>query len=153
MQWRSPLTEDSASRNSTSAARERASVDIDLKHAHPAYGIGSDHTWPQLWGNISLRFEESNAGRSQRPSRREQGQNTPLPIDPVIPWGRQPGLCSSTAAEQYQSRMDGADRVAHCVVMQSGKNAREGLLLSVIDDDEMLRESVPDLLRSSALQL
>ncbi len=31
--------------------------------------------------------------------------------------------------------------------MQSGKNAREGPLLSVIDDDEMLRESVPDLLR------
>ena len=31
--------------------------------------------------------------------------------------------------------------------MQSGKNARERPLLSVIDDDEMLRESVPDLLR------
>src|SRR5579862_1873711 len=43
--------------------------------------------------------------------------------------------------------MDDADRVVHCVVMQSGKNAREGPLLSVIDDDEMLRESVPDLLR------
>ena len=43
--------------------------------------------------------------------------------------------------------MDGADRVVHCVVMQSGKNARERPLLSVIDDDEMLRESVPDLLR------
>ena len=43
--------------------------------------------------------------------------------------------------------MDGADRAVHCVVMQSGKNARECPLLSVIDDDEMLRESVPDLLR------
>ncbi len=43
--------------------------------------------------------------------------------------------------------MDGADRVVNRVVMQSGKNAREGPLLSVIDDDEMLRESVPDLLR------
>ena len=31
--------------------------------------------------------------------------------------------------------------------MQSGENARESPLLSVIDDDEMLRESVPDLLR------
>jgi len=39
--------------------------------------------------------------------------------------------------------MDGADRVVHCVVMQSGRNAREVPLLSVIDDDEMLRESVP----------
>ena len=43
--------------------------------------------------------------------------------------------------------MDGADRAVHCVVMQSGKNARERPLLSVVDDDEMLRESVPDLLR------
>lgn len=28
-----------------------------------------------------------------------------------------------------------------------GKSATEGLLLSVVDDDEMLRESLPDLLR------
>lgn len=31
--------------------------------------------------------------------------------------------------------------------MQSGKSATESLLLSVVDDDEMLRESLPDLLR------
>ncbi|HET7893438.1 MAG TPA: response regulator [Candidatus Sulfotelmatobacter sp.] len=43
--------------------------------------------------------------------------------------------------------MDGADRAVHCVVMQSVKASGEGTLLSVIDDDEMLRESVPDLLR------
>ena len=43
--------------------------------------------------------------------------------------------------------MDGANRVVHCVVMESGKDAREGPLLSVVDDDEMLRESLPDLLR------
>jgi FixJ family two-component response regulator len=31
--------------------------------------------------------------------------------------------------------------------MQSGKSAAERPLLSVVDDDEMLRESLPDLLR------
>ena len=31
--------------------------------------------------------------------------------------------------------------------MQSGKSATERPLLSVVDDDEMLRESLPDLLR------
>jgi len=36
----------------------------------------------------------------------------------------------------------------HCLVMKSpGKGATEPLLLSVVDDDEMLRESLPDLLR------
>src|SRR5215469_5903190 len=37
----------------------------------------------------------------------------------------------------------------HCLVMKShpGKGATEQPLLSVVDDDEMLRESLPDLLR------
>src|SRR5215467_13459687 len=39
--------------------------------------------------------------------------------------------------------------MVHCLVMKShpGKSATEPPLLSVVDDDEMLRESVPDLLR------
>ena len=36
--------------------------------------------------------------------------------------------------------------MVHCVVMQ-GKSALVRPLLSVVDDDEMLRESLPDLLR------
>jgi FixJ family two-component response regulator len=42
--------------------------------------------------------------------------------------------------------MDAVCRVVHCAVMQ-GKSVTERLLLSVVDDDEMLRESLPDLLR------
>ena len=39
--------------------------------------------------------------------------------------------------------------VAHCLVMQSdqGRSATERQLLSVVDDDESVRESLPDLLR------
>jgi len=38
--------------------------------------------------------------------------------------------------------------VVHCVVVKShqGNRATKSLLLSVVDDDEMLRESLPDLL-------
>lgn len=45
--------------------------------------------------------------------------------------------------------MDAAYRVAHCHVMQShqGQSEIERLLLSVVDDDESVRESLPDLLR------
>jgi FixJ family two-component response regulator len=45
--------------------------------------------------------------------------------------------------------MDAAGRVAHCLVMGSRerRNATERPLLSVIDDDESIRESLPDLLR------
>src|ERR1700758_5026433 len=45
--------------------------------------------------------------------------------------------------------MDAAARVAHCFVMQShqGMSASERPLLSVVDDDESVRESLPDLLR------
>lgn len=45
--------------------------------------------------------------------------------------------------------MDAAHRVAHCFVMESrqGESATERPLLSVVDDDESVRESLPDLLR------
>jgi len=45
--------------------------------------------------------------------------------------------------------MDAAGRVAHCVVMGSreGRGATERPLLSIVDDDESVRESLPDLLR------
>src|SRR5512133_4241902 len=45
--------------------------------------------------------------------------------------------------------MDAADRVAHCFVMGSRErtSATERPLLSVVDDDESVRESLPDLLR------
>ena len=45
--------------------------------------------------------------------------------------------------------MDATYRVVHCLVMESPQenSATERPLLSVVDDDEMLRESLPDLLR------
>jgi len=45
--------------------------------------------------------------------------------------------------------MDAPDRVAHCFVMESHRvtSATERPLLSVVDDDESVRESLPDLLR------
>jgi FixJ family two-component response regulator len=45
--------------------------------------------------------------------------------------------------------MDAAVREAHCFVMESrqGNCATERPLLSVVDDDESVRESLPDLLR------
>src|SRR5215469_360681 len=45
--------------------------------------------------------------------------------------------------------MDAAGRVAHCLVMGSleRRSATERPLLSVVDDDESVRESLPDLLR------
>lgn len=50
--------------------------------------------------------------------------------------------------KQYQSTMDGPDGAAHCFVMDShrGRRASERPLLSVVDDDESVRESLPDLL-------
>ena len=49
----------------------------------------------------------------------------------------------------YQRPIDAHYGVAHCVVMKSHarNSAAELSLLSVVDDDEMLRESLPDLLR------
>ena len=45
--------------------------------------------------------------------------------------------------------MDVPYRMPHCVVMESpnGRGEKERLLLSVVDDDESVRESLPDLLR------
>ena len=45
--------------------------------------------------------------------------------------------------------MDALGTLAHCFVMQShrGRSAAESPLLSVVDDDESVRESLPDLLR------
>lgn len=50
---------------------------------------------------------------------------------------------------QYQSTIDVRYRVAHCSPMEShqGTRATERPLLSVVDDDESVRESMPDLLR------
>ena len=57
--------------------------------------------------------------------------------------------CSRSDQEQYQSTMDAPYRVAHCFVMDShqGTSAIERPLLSVVDDDESVRESLPDLLK------
>src|SRR5277367_3433369 len=48
--------------------------------------------------------------------------------------------------------MDAADRVVHSIPMQSGKSTSGRPLLTVIDDDEMLRESLPDLLRECGFE-
>jgi len=49
---------------------------------------------------------------------------------------------------QYQSTMDAPFTVAHCFRMESshGTRAPERPLLSIVDDDESVRESLPDLL-------
>ncbi len=51
--------------------------------------------------------------------------------------------------KQYQGTMDDPHGVAHCFVMESrqGTSATERPLVSVVDDDESVRESLPDLLR------
>lgn len=51
--------------------------------------------------------------------------------------------------KQHQSTMDDPQGVAHCFVMESrqGTSATERSLVSVVDDDESVRESLPDLLR------
>ena len=45
--------------------------------------------------------------------------------------------------------MDALDRMTHCFVMKFPKerNGNERSLLTVVDDDESVRESLPDLLR------
>lgn len=51
--------------------------------------------------------------------------------------------------EQYQGVMDIPNEMQHCSVMQSHKGrSRDGHpLLSVVDDDESVRESLPDLIK------
>lgn len=48
---------------------------------------------------------------------------------------------------RYQSIMDVLSRVAHCLVMDFRPGSPEHPLVSVVDDDESVRESLPDLLR------
>ena len=52
-------------------------------------------------------------------------------------------------AKQYQSTIDAPERMAHCFGMErhQARIASERPLLSVVDDDESVRESLPDLLR------
>ena len=55
---------------------------------------------------------------------------------------------SHPAQRQYQSTMDVPYGTAHCLAMESptGRMAKARLLLSVVDDDESVRESLPGLL-------
>ena len=50
---------------------------------------------------------------------------------------------------QYQSTMDAPHRVEHTEVMERHQKGRasERALISVVDDDESVRESLPDLLK------
>jgi FixJ family two-component response regulator len=43
--------------------------------------------------------------------------------------------------------MDAPSRLAHCLVMDIRRGTPERPLVSVVDDDESVRESLPDLLR------
>jgi FixJ family two-component response regulator len=62
-------------------------------------------------------------------------------------------LRRSSEYEQYQSTMDGLHRMPHHFAMESvkdrggNKDGSDRLLLSVVDDDESMRESLPDLIR------
>ncbi len=55
--------------------------------------------------------------------------------------------------EQYQRTMDAPHGVEHCWFMKShqARSTIEGPLVSVVDDDESVRESLPDLLREFGL--
>jgi len=55
---------------------------------------------------------------------------------------------SHSAEKQYQSTMDVLHTMAHSLGMESskGRSYDKGQLLSVVDDDESVRESLPDLL-------
>jgi FixJ family two-component response regulator len=54
----------------------------------------------------------------------------------------------NSMSNQYQSTMDALPHGAHCCHMKLGQEGRaaERLLVSVVDDDESVRESLPDLL-------
>jgi len=56
--------------------------------------------------------------------------------------------CSHSAEEQYQSTMDALHTMPHCLGMESskGRSHDKRQLLSIVDDDESVRESLPDLL-------
>lgn len=57
---------------------------------------------------------------------------------------------SQSVEKRYQGTMDVPHAMPHCVVMDSSKDRSEDqprLLSVVVDDDESVRESLPDLLR------
>lgn len=58
-------------------------------------------------------------------------------------------LSGQSYQRRYQSTMDSLFEVAHCSVMEcrQGKSVREPPLVSIVDDDESVRESLPDLLK------
>lgn len=50
--------------------------------------------------------------------------------------------------DQYQSTMDDLDALEHCSIMKSrDETSDQNSLVSVVDDDESVRESLPDLLK------
>jgi FixJ family two-component response regulator len=55
----------------------------------------------------------------------------------------------TTSQKQYQSTMDVLHRMPHYPVMTSvkDKSGNQRPLLSVVDDDESIRESLPDLIK------
>jgi FixJ family two-component response regulator len=59
------------------------------------------------------------------------------------------GVTGLGEANQYQGTMDALPEMAHSCVMESYKERStiERQLVSIIDDDESVRESLPDLLR------
>jgi len=54
---------------------------------------------------------------------------------------------TSAARKRYQSTIDVATALAHCLVMKCSEAGDGPPLLSVVDDDESVRESLPDLIR------
>jgi hypothetical protein len=59
------------------------------------------------------------------------------------------GLALNLRLNQYQSKMDAPHRVEHTEVMERHQEggASERACVSVVDDDESVRESLPDLLK------
>jgi FixJ family two-component response regulator len=57
------------------------------------------------------------------------------------------------AENQYEGTMDTPREEAHCAVKrcQPGRSAIEPPLVSIVDDDESVRESLPDLLKEFGL--
>ena len=62
---------------------------------------------------------------------------------------RHVGACGTKLLRQYQGTMDALQGQAHCSPMEchQAKPVMEHPLVSVVDDDESVRESLPDLLK------
>jgi FixJ family two-component response regulator len=59
-------------------------------------------------------------------------------------------FCSQSAENQYLGTMDAPHGISHCLVMEPPKDRSDDkrqLLSVVVDDDESVRESLPDLLK------